>query len=58
MTGKFKLMVAAALATAMLTSSAFAATRSAETVLDPSSPVATGGGSLGYNVMQQNSDAN
>ena len=58
MTSKFKMTVAAAIGTAILTSSAFAASRSSETVLAPNSPVATGGGSLGYNITQQNSDGN
>ena len=47
-----------AIATAILTSSAFAASRSSEKVLEPNSPVATGGGSLGYNITQQDSDGN
>ena len=58
MTSKFKMTVAAAIATAILTSSAFAASRSSEKVLEPNSPVATGGGSLGYNITQQDSDGN
>lgn len=58
MTSKFKMSVAAAIATAMLTSSALAASTGNETVLQPNSPVATGGGSLGYNITQQDSDGN
>ena len=60
MTSKFKLTLVAAIATAMLTSSAFAASSlgNAETVYQPNSPQATGGGSLGYNVTQQNTDGN
>ena len=55
---KSKLTLDAAIATAMLTSSAFAAfsDRNSETILQPNSPVATGGGSLGYNVSQENVD--
>ena len=59
MTNKLKLTVAAAVATAMLTSSAFAASSlRSETVFQSNSPVATGGGSVGYNATQQNSDGN
>jgi hypothetical protein len=55
---KLKLTLAAAITTAMLASSAFAASSNDDTVLRPNGPVATGAGSLGYNIMQQNSDGN
>jgi hypothetical protein len=55
---KAKLTLVAAITTSILSSSAFAASRDSETVLQPNSPVATGGGSLGYNITQQNSDGN
>ena len=57
---KSKLTLAAAIVMAMLTSSAFAASmdRNSETILLPNSPAETGGGSLGYNISQQNSDGN
>lgn len=58
MTKTSKLTLVAAIATAMLTSSAFAQSqnRNGETVFAPKSPVATGGGSTGYNISQENVD--
>jgi hypothetical protein len=55
---KAKLTVFATIAMVALTSSAFAASTRSETVLNPNSPVATGGGSLGYNIMEKNADTN
>ena len=56
---KAKLTLVAAIASAMLTSSALAASSTGnETVLQPNSQIATGGGSVGYNITQQNSDGN
>ena len=55
---KLELTLVAAITNAMLTSSAFASSSPGnyETVLRPNSPAATGGGSLGYNISQENVD--
>lgn len=56
---KSKLTLAVAITTAMLTSSAFAASFDRnETIFQPNSPAATGAGSVGYNASQQASDGN
>jgi hypothetical protein len=55
---RLELTLVAAIAATMLTSPALAqaSQRNYETVLQPNSPAATGGGSLGYNESQENVD--
>jgi hypothetical protein len=55
---QLELTLVSVIAATLLTSPAFAqiAHRNDETVLQPKSPAATGGGSLGYNEAQENVD--